>query len=267
MNFTVREMSFQEADRRYAELTREHDAGSISDQEFDAQRRQLMVQDDEGRRWAKIGKSGEWHYRDGGGWVLDTPPGYQEAIPEPMTDGMTDGWPSQTFSSPHPNDLDNEEIGRRKMPLWIPAVGLGGMTLVGIVLVFWVLVPYLRGEPAPDKQGETMSVKQGESAPSGKGEPASAEGSAFDSVFIHRATPENLSENSTYLDNSLTNGDSNLILYVTPNWNPGGGTGIYNEHPIGVWYDDSRQRWAIFNQDLATMPEGAAFNVTVLKAR
>ena len=53
MNFRVREVSFQEADRRYAELTQQHDEGSISDEEFDAQRRQLMVQDDEGVFGAK----------------------------------------------------------------------------------------------------------------------------------------------------------------------------------------------------------------------
>jgi hypothetical protein len=127
--------------------------------------------------------------------------------------------------------------------------GLGGITLVGIVLIVWVLVPFLRGEPASDEQGEPAS-----------------DGAAFDAVFIHRATPENISGNSTYLDNLLTNDDPNVILYVTPNWNPGGGVaGTYNEHPVGVWYDSSRQRWAIFNQDCETMPDGAAFNVAVLE--
>jgi hypothetical protein len=263
VNFKVRELSFQEADRRYAELTQQHDEGSISDEEFDAQRRQLMVKDDEGVRWAKIGKSGEWHYRDGGAWVRGTPQGYQEATPEPMTDGS----PSQTLSSLHPNDVENAENGRRKIPLWISVAGLGGIALVGITLTFWVLVPYLRGEPAPSKQGETMSVKQSESAPNRQVGSASADGVAFDAVFVHRATPENLSENSTYLDNPLTNDDPNVVLYVTQNWNPEGNVGIYNEHPIGVWYDDSRQRWAIFNQDRGTMPDGAAFNVAVLEAR
>ena len=262
MNFKVRELSFQEADRRYVELTQQRDEGNISDEEFDAQRRQLTVQDDEGRRWAKIGKSGDWQYRDGGAWVRDTPPGYQEAIPEPTTDAS----PSQTLPSPHPKDAENGENGRRKMPLWGPVAGLGGTTLVGIVLVFWVFVPYLRGEPAPGKQSETMSVKQTESAPSRQEKPAPADGAAFDAVFVHRATLENLSENSTYLDNPRANGDPNVVLYVTQNFNPGGEGGAYNEHPIGVWYDGSSQRWAIFNQDREPMPDGAAFNVAVLEA-
>ena len=87
----------------------------------------------------------------------------------------------------------------------------------------------------------------------------------LDAVLVHRATPENISANSTYLDNPQTNDEPNVILYVTQNWNPGGDTGTYNDHPIGVWYDSSTQRWAIFNQDREAMPEGAAFNVAVLE--
>ncbi len=88
---------------------------------------------------------------------------------------------------------------------------------------------------------------------------------AFDAAFVHRAAPENIVNNSTYLDNALANGDPDAILYVTQNWNPGGSRGTYNDHPVGVWYDANRLRWAIFNQDLAAMPEGAAFNIVVLK--
>jgi hypothetical protein len=87
---------------------------------------------------------------------------------------------------------------------------------------------------------------------------------AFDSAFIHSATSENILENSTYLDNPLTNDKPNALLYVTPTWNPGGRGSTYNDHPIGVWYDTKRQRWAIYNQDKASMPNGAAFNVAVL---
>ena len=248
MDFRRREVDFREADRRYAELKRQHDAGIISDEEFDAQRKQLMVQDDDGRWWSKFGESGEWHYRDGSTWVRGTPPGYQEVIPESTTDTS----PAQPPSPPHPKGVENGR--RRRIPLWMSVVGLGGITLVGIVLIFWVLVPYLRGEPAPDKQGKSVPSKQ--EAPHGVG---------FDSAFIHYATSENISENNTYLDNSLTNDNPNVILYVTPNWNPGGSGGTYNDHPIGVWYNSNRQKWAIFNQDGEPMPDGAAFNVAVLE--
>ena len=251
MDFREQEVDFQEADRRYAELARQRDAGSISDEEFDAQRQRLMIRDDEGRWWAKLGESGEWHYRDGGTWVRGIPPGYQEATHERRP---ADSSPAQTPSSPSSSGVENGERRRQRRPPWELVVGLGGIALVGIVLVVWVLVPFLQGEQDPGKQGGAMLSKEEESA---------SDGAAFDAVFVHRATPENISANSTYLDNPRTNDDPDVILYVTPNWNPGGGNGTYNDHPVGVWYDAGAQRWAIFNQDREPMPDGAAFNVAV----
>jgi hypothetical protein len=249
MDFREREINFREADRRYAELKRQLEDGTISAEEFDAQRQQLMVQDDQGRWWAKSRETDEWNYHDGNGWVRGTPPDYQET-PSKHTSNSS---PEKPPSPRRPKGAENGENRRRRISPWIRVAGLVGIALVGIalvgiVLVFWVLVPYLRGEPASSKQGEPAS-----------------EGATFDSAFVHRATPENISENSTYLDNPLVNGDPNVVLYVTQNWNPGGGSGTYNNHPIGVWYDDSRQRWAIFNQDREPMPDGVAFNVAVLE--
>ena len=84
MDFKEREVDFQGADRRYAELTRLRDAGSISEEEFDTLRQRLMVRDEGGRWWAKLGESGEWHYRDDKTWIRGTPPGYrEEVLPEP----------------------------------------------------------------------------------------------------------------------------------------------------------------------------------------
>lgn len=67
-------ISFDEADRRYAELKRQYDAGEVSDEGFDEQRRSLMVRDEKGRWWAKSRKTGEWHYYDGNVWVNAIPP-------------------------------------------------------------------------------------------------------------------------------------------------------------------------------------------------
>jgi hypothetical protein len=95
--------------------------------------------------------------------------------------------------------------------------------------------------------------------------PRSVNGATLDTVFIHHATPENISANSTYLDSPLSDGNPNAVLMVTHNWNPGGSSGKYNNHPIGVWYDPNRSKWAIFNEDRVAMPVGADFNVAVLK--
>jgi sortase A len=84
--------------------------------------------------------------------------------------------------------------------------------------------------------------------------------------FVHTATDVNSTEDRTYVDNALVNGDPDADLAVTQNWNPGGGVGTYNDHDVGVEYDESSDRWAIFNQDGSAIPEGAAFNV-VLEGR
>jgi hypothetical protein len=85
--------------------------------------------------------------------------------------------------------------------------------------------------------------------------------------FVHRAEPENITENSTYLDDPLVNGEPEAILSVTQNWNPGGGGGTYNDHPVAVRYNAGREKWAIYNTDGSAMPEGAAFNVAVSGGR
>ena len=80
-------------------------------------------------------------------------------------------------------------------------------------------------------------------------------------VAVHRAEPENTVDNETYLDHPLANDNPNVVLSVTPNWNPGGISGVYNDHLVGIRYDTDEKRWAILNQDLSQMPQSAAFNV------
>ena len=55
-------MDFQEAERRYAELKRQFDAGTIGVDDFNAERQRLMVQDEEGRWWTKSPNNDEWNY-------------------------------------------------------------------------------------------------------------------------------------------------------------------------------------------------------------
>ena len=80
-------------------------------------------------------------------------------------------------------------------------------------------------------------------------------------TFVHHAKPDNTVGNRTYLDNPLTVGEPDAVLTVTQDWNPGGGRGVYNDHPIGVLYEADIRKWAIYNRDGAPMPDGAAFNI------
>jgi hypothetical protein len=82
-------------------------------------------------------------------------------------------------------------------------------------------------------------------------------------TFVHHANLLNTVGNYTYLDNQLTNGEPEAVLSVTQNWNPGGGRGVYNDHPVGTVYDADVKRWAVYNRDGASMPKGAAFNIAV----
>ena len=95
-------------------------------------------------------------------------------------------------------------------------------------------------------------------------------GSAFEVVvppadrgFVHRAALLNTVGNATYLDDPLLNGERGAEVSVAQNWNPGGGAGVYNDHPVGVLYDEDVAKWFVYNEDDARMPEGAAFNVAV----
>ena len=95
-------------------------------------------------------------------------------------------------------------------------------------------------------------------------------GSAFEVVvppadegFVHRAGPADTFGTVTYLDDPLLNGRPDADVSVTQNWNPGGGEGVYNDHPVGVLYDEDVEQWFVYNEDGAPMPRSAAFNVAV----
>lgn len=83
--------------------------------------------------------------------------------------------------------------------------------------------------------------------------------------FLHTATIGTIAGNVTYINNSLTNGQPSIHLFVTPNWNPGGVCGCtYLNHPLGVYYDTGMSKWAIFTEDLSSFPVGTAFDVLAL---
>jgi hypothetical protein len=83
-------MNFAQADQRYNELKQEYLAGSLSSEAFDEALREMMIQDDQERWWAKGREAGEWHYydEDKDEWIRADPPGYQAPTapppPEPI---------------------------------------------------------------------------------------------------------------------------------------------------------------------------------------
>lgn len=83
----------------------------------------------------------------------------------------------------------------------------------------------------------------------------------------HVTTISNTFDSSTDVSclSHLILGNTQYLLFVTPNWNPNGITAAaFDSHPLGVWYDSAAGSWAIYNEDGAHMPLGAAFNIFTL---
>jgi len=103
--------------------------------------------------------------------------------------------------------------------------------------------------------------EDGTAIPNGASFNVSVQPSSVSGLFIHTATAANSTANYTRMDNAFLNNNPNAIAFVTPNWNPGGIGGTFNNQAIGVFYDTATSKWCIFNQFGAAIPNGAAFNV------
>lgn len=83
-------------------------------------------------------------------------------------------------------------------------------------------------------------------------------------AFVHTATAANKKDlNGTDIDNALCNDDPNCFLIVTQKL--GAANLVYNNSPIGVYYNPTRNRWEIFNENNVAIPTNAQFNVWVIK--
>jgi len=102
----------------------------------------------------------------------------------------------------------------------------------------------------------------GLSSPSPQGSPpAPIEGIRF----VHVATAANVDGDTTTMSHPRLNGHPFAIVVVTQVWNPLGGPGTYNDHPVGVDYDEIEERWGIYNEDGTDLAEGAGFHVLILE--
>ena len=83
-----------------------------------------------------------------------------------------------------------------------------------------------------------------------------------DMSFMHTASaPSNSHISSIY--NPITDGDSSLDIFATPNYDAGGaGASVPNNNPFGSWY--SGGHWTLFNEATAVdVPASAHFNIFV----
>lgn len=85
----------------------------------------------------------------------------------------------------------------------------------------------------------------------------------FDAITLQQL--QGLSYRAEPLDGSVTGFGPDSIMFVTQDWSPRGKAGVYNNHSLGVWFERGRDKWAIFNEDVTPMPDGAGFHVKFQK--
>ncbi len=83
------------------------------------------------------------------------------------------------------------------------------------------------------------------------------------STFVQTTNDTNMKNGGTVIDNSLINQNPHAIILVTQLWNPAGGNGVYNSHPVGVAFNGTN--WEIVNEDQTPIPQGASFNVVIVQ--
>jgi microsomal dipeptidase-like Zn-dependent dipeptidase len=83
--------------------------------------------------------------------------------------------------------------------------------------------------------------------------------------FVHKAARGNTDNYLTTIDHPQLNNNPNAKFVVTPNWNPNGQGGLYDDHAITIVYKGDR--WMIVHTDQTPIPEGAAFNIFITPAK
>jgi hypothetical protein len=79
--------------------------------------------------------------------------------------------------------------------------------------------------------------------------------------FLHTSTSGSVVDAYSRISHPELDSNPGAIAFVTHNWNPGGGAGIYHDHRLGLDY--AAPNWFVGNQDNADMLSGRSFNIVV----
>lgn len=82
-------------------------------------------------------------------------------------------------------------------------------------------------------------------------------------AFTITSSSSDIAGDTAYIDSPVTDNNPSAVLQVTPNGNPGDGAVVYNDEVTGVWYNNSRSQWGVFNESEDAMATGESFNVLV----
>jgi len=81
------------------------------------------------------------------------------------------------------------------------------------------------------------------------------------SAYVHTATAGTIYTSKTMLDTSVLNGNANLILLATHNYNPSGGGSVYADKSVGFRFQSLK--WYIYNNDVSSFTENSNYNVFI----
>jgi hypothetical protein len=153
---------------------------------------------------------------------------------------------------------------------------------VGASAAVALLFSWQQGQPAGESGGTdrsgtpegTLSETTGEVPAlesTVRGTPASPTGAAprkptDEAPFVHCAKDENSRGDYIYIDDPRIDGEPDAVVIVSPTPYQGRTETNAYAHNISVWYEPVARKWAILNQNLAPVPPGATFDVSVPRA-
>lgn len=137
-------MDFGEVEKRFQELKNKLDAGVISEEEFEAELRELYIMDGEGRYWMIGAQTGQWYYYDGTQWV-------QASRPEEEIYPITEAPPPKTVPPSAPVEpaaaVPVASTGRKTPRFLIPLI----VGLVALCCIIGAASPLILDTFFPDR--------------------------------------------------------------------------------------------------------------------
>jgi len=82
---------YAEAKQRFAALSARYEAGELDDNAYEAEFKELLVEDDAGNYWMFSTNDGEWYSHDGEEWTRRDPPLAAEPVEPPMVQPTSPG--------------------------------------------------------------------------------------------------------------------------------------------------------------------------------
>ncbi len=126
-------MTFAETEAEYRRLKAQFDAGALSEADFKARLRDLMIEDDQGRWWIIGHETGQWYVSDGEQWVPGEPPRPLPEAPPPQAEAEPIMPVAQPVPEAKPSPRPAPQRARGRPWVWV-TVGIAGIILLALLV-------------------------------------------------------------------------------------------------------------------------------------